>query len=40
MEFEKLLRPLTASDLSKLGVEDVMEWLMLSAPRLLGGHIA
>jgi len=40
MEFDKLLRALTIFDLNKLGLEDVMEWLMLRAPRLLGGHIA
>ena len=40
MEFDKLLTALTASDLNKSGLEDVVEWLMLRAPRLLGGHIA
>jgi len=40
MEFDKLLRASTASDLNKLGLEDMMEWRMLCAPRLLGGHIA
>jgi len=39
VDFDKLLRALTASDLNKLGLEDVMEWLMLCAPRLLGGLI-
>jgi len=38
--FNELLRALTASDLNKLGLKDVMEWLMLHAPQLLGGHIA
>ena len=40
VEFDKFLRALMASDLNKLGLEDVMEWLMLHAPQLLGGHIA
>jgi len=39
-EFEKLLRAFTMSDLNKSGLKDVMEWLMLHAPRLLGDHIA
>jgi len=30
-EFDKLLRALTASDLNKLVLEDVMEWLILRA---------
>ena len=30
--FDKLMRALTASDLNKSGLEDVMEWLMLGVP--------
>ena len=40
VEFDKLLRALTTSDLNKPGLEDVIEWPMLHAPRLVGGHIA
>jgi len=38
--FDKFLRALMTFNLNKSGLEDVMEWLMLCVPRLLGGHIA
>ena len=34
VEFDKLLRALTASGLNELGLEDVMEWLMLHVPQI------
>ena len=40
VEFDKLLHALTMYALDKPGLEDVMEWLMLRAPRILGGLIA